>query len=48
MCLEVLSIVWLTQQQIEMVDQFLFVLQQLWSLYRELGGLEFDLELHAA
>lgn len=31
-----------------MVDQFLFVLQQHWRLYRELGGLEFDLKLHAA
>lgn len=48
MCLEALSIIWLTQEQIEMVDKFLFVLQQHWKLYRELGALEFDLKLHAA
>lgn len=48
MCLEALSIIQLTQEQIEMVDQFLLVLQQHWRLYREHGGLEFDLKPHAA
>lgn len=42
MFLRTLSILRLTQEQIEMVDQFLFVLQHQWTLYREFGGLEFD------
>lgn len=48
MCLKTLSIIWLTQDQIKTVDQFLFVLPQQWKLYRQFGGLEFDLKLHTA
>lgn len=46
MFLKTLSILRLTQEQIEMVDQFLFVLQHQWTLYREFGGLELDLKIH--
>lgn len=32
MCLKTLSILWVAQGQTEMVDQFLFVFQQQWTL----------------